>query len=222
MSTENKEIVLGFLNDVINRKQVNRIEFYFGQHYATRGAPYVGLGIFLDASSSDKLVITCVHPGSPADGLLLVGDEIKRVEDDQNTWVTFDEINKGSWGLGIIGTNVHIDILRQGKPTTVMVSRGLVEDFKITYDLIIENYKKYLLEDYPDLTASVVSLVAEGDLVAYFLKMQGTDAAYKRQAIWTDCGFFRIVKGKIVEGWGCDDEFSRKKQLGYQIYPPVI
>ncbi|MCJ7701196.1 MAG: ester cyclase [Anaerolineales bacterium] len=72
------------------------------------------------------------------------------------------------------------------------------------------------------MSASVVSLVAEGDLVAYFLKMQGTNSAYKRQTIWTDCGFFRIVKGKIVEGWGCDDEFSRNKQLGYQTYPPVV
>ena len=74
---------------------------------------------------------------------------------------------------------------------------------------------------FPDFHVEILDLVAEGDRVASFLRMSGTNSgSYRRGAATNRYGtmraFFvwRIADGRIVESWGAADRFQFFQQLG--------
>ena len=74
---------------------------------------------------------------------------------------------------------------------------------------------------FPDLSVEVVDLIAEGDRVAAFLRLSGTNTgAYRRggatnrQASMRAFFFWRIDEGRLVESWGVADRFDFLQQLG--------
>jgi predicted SnoaL-like aldol condensation-catalyzing enzyme len=98
----------------------------------------------------------------------------------------------------------------------------LIEGFDIPYELAQENYRTFLMDDYPDVKVSVKKIIGEGDIVACYTETQGTNSDFNRQAIWADSAFYRLSDGKIVEEWFVSDYVMALKQLGYDIKAPEV
>jgi predicted ester cyclase len=74
---------------------------------------------------------------------------------------------------------------------------------------------------FPDLGVDVLDLIAEGDRVAAFLRLSGTNTgAYRRggatnrQASMRAFFIWRIAEGRLAESWGVADRFDFLQQLG--------
>jgi predicted ester cyclase len=74
---------------------------------------------------------------------------------------------------------------------------------------------------FPDLSVEVLDLIAEGDRVAAFLRLSGTNTgAYRRggatnrRASMRAFFIWRIADGRLVESWGVADRFDVLQQLG--------
>ena len=74
---------------------------------------------------------------------------------------------------------------------------------------------------FPDLSVEVLDLIGEGDRVAAFLSIAGTNTgAYRRggatnrRASMRAFFIWRIADGRLVESWGVADRFAFLQQLG--------
>jgi predicted ester cyclase len=74
---------------------------------------------------------------------------------------------------------------------------------------------------FPDFHVEVLDLVAEGDKVASFLLMSGTNTGDYRRGGATDKKgtmraflLWRVADGRLVENWGMADRFQFLQQLG--------
>lgn len=74
---------------------------------------------------------------------------------------------------------------------------------------------------FPDFHVEVLDLLAEGDRVASFLSMSGTNTGdYRRGGATHKKGtmraFFlwRVADGRLAESWGMADRFQFLQQLG--------
>jgi predicted ester cyclase len=74
---------------------------------------------------------------------------------------------------------------------------------------------------FPDLSVEVLDLIAEGDRVAAFLRLSGTNTgAYRRggatnrHASMRAFFIWRIADGRLAESWGVADRFDFLQQLG--------
>ncbi len=175
-----------------------------------------------DASSGDRIIIQSVYPGSPADGKLMVGDEIVRAQDGERIWNTYDTLRMGGlWGQGPLGSPITVWVRRNGGETDVTLMRGVVNGFEYHYQEVEmgnrENSKEWL-----GLKTRLVNVIESGDLVAYQLEAQGQNIRYGRSAVWTEFGFVRIEDGKITDWWNSDDTISQYKQLGFSILAPEM
>jgi len=80
---------------------------------------------------------------------------------------------------------------------------------------------------FPDLHVTITDVVAEGDKVAIWYSVQGTQTgefegipASGKQARWYGADLFRIEKGKIAECRFVDDALGLLRQLGATLTPP--
>lgn len=220
MAKTNKEIFQGFADQVINEKRTDLWDKYVSTDFRWRTSPYVGMGITTDDSSGDKLIIASIAPGSPAEGKLQPGDEIIRAEDENSQWETFKQLKNAVWGLGQIGSTVKVRVRRGEESIDYELTKGLIEGFDIPNEINRKGFQTFLLKEYPDVKVTVKHILEEGDMIACYLEYKGTNSDFHREAIWTSCMFFRLSDGKIVEGWGIDDDVSVLKQLGYEIKAP--
>ncbi len=222
MIQTNINILQDYFDEVINQKHLDRISKYMSENYIEHGYPYVGLGLMIDSTGGDKIIIMAIVPGSPAYGKLMVGDEIILAYDGDNTWKTYDELRQGGvWGQGEVGTCITVRLLRDNAEHEIDIIRGLVEGFEGHYDMVEKWLGEYLTE-YPDLKARLIHVIESGDLVAYQLECQGYNTRYGRSAVWAEFGFVRIVDGKITEKWTSDETVSELKQLGYTLIAPIM
>ena len=74
---------------------------------------------------------------------------------------------------------------------------------------------------FPDLSVEVLDLIAEGDRVAAFLRLSGTNTgAYRcggatnRRASMRAFFIWRVADDRLVESWGTADRFDFLQQLG--------
>ncbi len=220
MTQTNSSILRGYFDEVINQKRPDLLPKYFSEDFVGHGTPYVGMGVMIDDSSGVKVAIQAVKPGSPAEGKLMVGDEILRVLDGERTWTTFDELRQPTWGQGALGTSLTVWVRRAEGEHEITLERGLVQGFQFPYHLLEPGTREYL-EEWPDLQARVVNVIESGDLVAYHAENQGHNVRYGRTAMWAEFGFVRIRQGKIVDWWSAEDTVSLFKQLGYAIQAPA-
>ncbi len=79
---------------------------------------------------------------------------------------------------------------------------------------------------FPDLTATVEDMVAEGDEVAYRLTFRGTHRGEMmgikptgKQVTYTGIGIDKVVDGTIVEMWLNFDALGLLQQLGAVLKP---
>lgn len=219
MSKTNKEIVQGFFEQVVNEKRMDLWDEYISKDYVSHAAPYVGMGLSA-RTSGDKLIVSSIAPGGPAEGKLQLGDEIIRVEDEYNLWDTFEQLKTAVMGLGKTGTTIKVRVRRGEGSFDYELTRGLIEGFDIPYDVAQEDYRTFLMEDYPDVKVTVKKILEEGDTVACYTESKGTNTDFNREAIWSDSTFYRLSDGKIVEEWYVFDYVMVLKQLGYDIKAP--
>jgi predicted SnoaL-like aldol condensation-catalyzing enzyme len=220
MFKTNKEVVLGFIEEVINQKRLDRFDEYFASGSVYHSGSYVGLGINFDDSSGEKLVLVEVAPGGPADGKLRLGDELLSVKDRQRTWEDFDDLKIGVWARGVVGTPVTLCVRRDGETVDISLELGLIPGW--TLSVHKELFQQYLTVDHPDIHQTVDCILEEGDMVMVYLTNRGTHAKYQRQAVWTEFDLYRVRDGKIVETWGLEDSYGYLKQLGYRVETPAV
>jgi hypothetical protein len=220
MTQTNSSILRGFLDEVVNQRRLDLLPKYLGEEYVGHSTPYVGVGIAPDYSSGTKVTVQVVDPGGPAEGKLMVGDEILRVSDGERTWETFDELRQPTWGQGVLGTSLTMWVRREEVEHEISLARGLVPGFEIPYHALEPGIREWW-KDWPDLETRLVKVIEAGDLVAYHAENQGNSARYGRAAVWAEFGFVRVQHGKITDWWMAEDTFSQFKQLGYTIEEPA-
>ena len=220
MTQNNIDILRGYFDEVINHKNVELIPKYFSEKFIGHGTPYVGLGVIIDASSGVKVTIQVVKPGSPAQGKLVEGDEILRVSDGERTLQTYDELRQTGWGQGALGTSLVVWVRRDGVEHEIDLTRGMVQGFKIPYQVLKRGTQEFL-DEWPDLQVHFVNFIESGDLIAYHIENQGQNSFYGRSAVWAEFGFVRIQDGKITDWWSVEDILAQFKQLGYTILEPT-
>jgi hypothetical protein len=221
MTQTNSDILRGYYEEVDNQKHLDLLPKYLSEKFIGHGTPYVGMGVMSDDTSGNKIIIKIVYPGSPAEGKLMVGDEILRVFDGERTWKTFEELREGIWGQGVIGTPITVWVRRDNVEHEITINRGLVQGFEFPYKDIEPGMREYF-KDWPDLTSRLVNVIEADDLVAYHVEHQGHSVRYGRSAMWAEFGFVRIQNGKITDWWATDDALSQIKQLGYTIREPAL
>ena len=221
MTQTNISILHGYFDEMINQKHLDLIPKYFSEKYIGHGTPYVGTGLIIDDSSGEKVTIQSVYQGGPAEGKLMVGDEILRVVDGEHTWSTFEELRQGLWGQGVLGSSLTVWVRRGKAEKEITVVRGLVQGFEFPYKLMEPGWSEYNKE-WPDLKAHLVNVIEAGNLVAYHAEYQGHNARYGRNAMWAEFGFVRFQDGKIIDWWSAEDLVSQFKQLGYTILAPAL
>lgn len=92
----------------------------------------------------------------------------------------------------------------------------------------LEDFKKFLKQDtatFPDSRMTVQHMVAEGDLVAFYITYVGTQKGQmgpfppSNTLMSTEiAGVHRFENGKLVETWLTWDNLAGLTQLGY--FPP--
>jgi uncharacterized protein YutD len=89
-----------------NAKHFERLYDYYSEKCSFYSPPYVGLGIFPDDSSGERLVIKSVHPSGPAAGKVQAGDVLLRARDANGDWEGYEQLREGLRGQGKLGTEV--------------------------------------------------------------------------------------------------------------------
>ena len=81
------------------------------------------------------------------------------------------------------------------------------------------------IHSFPDLHVTIEDIIAEGDKVCVRLKETATHtgefrglAPTNKKLTYTAVTIWRIVKGKVVEGWGVYDQMDFYKELGVYEY----
>ncbi len=222
MSENNISIVRGFFDEVHNQKRLDLMPKYMSENFTGHGMAYVGMGLMTDDSSGDKLIITAISPGSPAEGKFMVGDEIVRAQDGDRIWDTFEELRQGGlWGQGVLGTSLTVWVRRNGTETEINLMRGIVNGFEYSYAMVEMGTRQFLAE-WLDLKTHLVNAIESGEMVAYHIENQGQNVRYGRSAVWADFGFIRIQDGKIIDWWSSEDTIPQYKQLGFTILAPQM
>jgi predicted ester cyclase len=191
----NIEIIQDTIEQIVNQKKIDQWDQYFGSEYIARGAPYIGMG-FSRESSGNKHVINMVIPGSPVDGKLQVGDELLWVEDEQQRWSTYAEIEQG-----IQGRKYKMGIRRGDQTLEYELTRRFIDGFDTHTDQAKFEMQEFMTNNFPDLRAAIKLILADGDMVGCLLEYRGTHINSKREEVWREAWFTRLSEGKIVESW---------------------
>jgi predicted ester cyclase len=210
----NLEIIQDTIEQIVNQKKIDMWEHFFSPDYIAHGAPFIGMGFARDTSGK-KHVLTFVNPGSPAEGKLQAGDELLWVEDEHQRWSTYEEIEQG-----LLGKKYTVGIRRGDQTLEVELARDLIRGFDTPTAQAKSEMREFMAEQIPDLTADIILILADGDMVVCLLEYRGNHAKFKREAIWREAWFTRLSEGKIVESWPIIDESSFLRHLGYQLVPP--
>ena len=210
----NIEILQEVLEQVVNQKKIDQWDQYFSPDYVSRGAPYIGMGFSRD-TSENKHIINMVFPGSPAEGVLQVGDELLWVAHEGQRWETYEEIKQG-----IQGRQYKLGLRRGDQTLEVELSKDYFKGFDTHTDQAKSELREFMTKQFPDLKATIQLILADGDMVVCLMEYRGTHVEFKREAVWREAWFTLLSEGKIVEGWPIIDESSFFRHLGYQLIPP--
>jgi hypothetical protein len=221
MSQTNSDVLRGVFDEVINQQRLDLLPEYFSEDYIGHGTPYVGVGAGADFSDGEKVIVDLVHPGGPADGRLMVGDEILRVSDGDRSLETFAELRYAPWGPGVLGVPLTIWVHREGEEHEITLVRGLVPSIDFPCHLVEPSLREWY-KLWPDLETRLVRVMESGDLVAYHAENRGSNVRYGRSAVWAEFGMVRVQDGKITDWWSTEDTFSQFKQLGYTVEEPPV
>jgi len=221
MSKSNKQIFRDYIDRVFNPQNFDLAYDYLSEGCIIHTPPYVGLGIMIDDTSGDKVIIKEITPNSPAAEHLLEGDEVIRVSDEVGVRETFDQISQVPWGQGKIGTPITLTVRRGEDTFDFTFSRGQIEGFDSVLSETLDIWKSYLGKTWPDQKAEIKILIEDGEHLAYYMTISGTNAHYNQPALWAESGIVRFEDEKIAEWWSVEDGLSLYWQLGYEIKEPT-
>ena len=221
MSQTNIQVVEGYIEQIINQRRLERLPDFCSEDCVSHAPPYVGLGGNFDDTSGEKLILTQIAPNSPMDGHLQIGDELIRVKHGDRTWETFDELRKGFWARGLVGTEICVTVKRHGNTLSIPLTLGQVEQFDINMLDVFRTAIPYMQKYWPDLKMDIKEIFGSGDMVACYAVNHGTNTEYNRSAVWDEMDIFKLKDGKITEIWGIENSLEEIHQLGYQVNEPV-
>ena len=221
MSQTNIQIVEGYIEQIINQRRLERLPDFCSEDCVSHAPPYVGLGGNFDDTSGEKLILTQIASNSPMDGHLQIGDELIRVKHGDRTWETFDELRKGFWARGLVGTEICVTVKRHGNTLSIPLTLGQVEQFDINMLDVFRTAIPYMQKYWPDLKMDIKEIFGSGDMVACYAVNHGTNTEYNRSAVWDEMDIFKLKDGKITEIWGIENSLEEIHQLGYQVNEPV-
>lgn len=221
MSKSNKQIFQEYIEKVMNPQRFDLIHEYLTEDCVFHTTPYVGMGFMRDVTSGDKILIREIAPNSPAADHLQEGDELVRISDERGVQETYEQLSTSTRGQGKAGTPITLTIRREGKEFDITLMRDRIEAFDTTLSESLEIWKHFMKNTWPDQKSEIVLLVEEGDHLAYYMLVSGTNADYNQLAIWAESGIVLFKDGKITEWWSVEDELSQIGQLGYQIKEPT-
>ena len=210
----NKEIIQDTIEQVVNQKNIDAWEVYFSPDYVAHGAPFIGMGFGRDTSGKVHMV-NMIFPGSPAEGVLEVGDEVLWVADEQQRWESYEEIEEG-----LRGKTYTLGIRRGDQTLEVELTKDLIQGFDTPNDQAKAEMGAFMTEQFPDLKATIQLILGEGEMVVSLLEYRGTHAKFQRESVWREAWFARLSDGLIVESWPIIDESSFLRHLGYRLVPP--
>jgi len=213
MMKSNVDIIRDVIDQVVNQKEIEAWDQFFSQDYVAHGVPFIGMGFARD-TSGNKHIINMVFPESPAEGKLRVGDEILWVADDQQCWESYEEIEEG-----LKGKSYTLGIRRGHQTLEVELSRSLVRGFDTHTSQAKADMQDFMTNQFPNLTATIHQILADGDRVVSLLEYRGTHKRYKKEAVWQEAWFVRMSEGMIVESWPINDLYTYFRHLGYQLVP---
>lgn len=97
------------------------------------------------------------------------------------------------------------------------------KDVHSIQDNSLISFLKYFFRAFPDIQYTIDHIIAEEDIVAIDLTATGTQrdeflghAASLKRIRFKEMYFFRILKNRIVEGWGLPDVAAIKRQISSQ------
>ena len=221
MSQTNIQIVEGYIEQIINQRRLERLPDFCSEDCVSHAPPYVGLGGNFDDTSGEKLILTQIASNSPMDGHLQIGDELIRVKHGDRTWEKFDELRKGFWARGLVGTEICVTVKRHGNTLSIPLTLGQVEQFDINMLDVFRTAIPYMQKYWPDLKMDIKEIFGSGDMVACYAVNHGTNTEYNRSAVWDEMDIFKLKDGKITEIWGIENSLEEIHQLGYQVNEPV-
>ena len=79
---------------------------------------------------------------------------------------------------------------------------------------------KFLEETADDFHLEIEQILAEQDNVMVLWNYQGFNKEYQKKVALSGVFIARIADDKIVEGWQIFDNFTRLKQLGFEVIAP--
>ena len=221
MSKANVKIVEEYIEQVINRRQFERLTEFCTEDCVLHAPPYVGLGVNFDDTSGEKLILTDVAPNSPADGRLQLGDELVRAQDGDLIVENFEELREGLWAQGLVDVELILTVRRNGSLIAIPLRRARINAFDLKASEIFNAANLYWKKYWPDIKMEVKEIFGGGDKVACYAINTGTNQEYGRSAVWDEFDIFKLKDGRITEVWGTENIYSQFKQLGYQITKPV-
>ena len=86
---------------------------------------------------------------------------------------------------------------------------------------IIKETVMFLLKTAPDFQLTPIEIITKGDKVVLLWKYQGNNDKYGKEVNLEGVYIAKFKEGKIIEGWLIFDNYSRFKQLGYNMIPPA-
>ncbi|MEN8242852.1 MAG: ester cyclase [Chloroflexota bacterium] len=214
----NREIIEEVISEVVNQKQLERYPQFVSEEYFSRGDAFIGLG-FSAQPESDTLRLQFIAPGSPAEGVLEVGDELLWAAAGEQRWSTAEEISQGFIG-SFRGEAYRVGVRRGEQSLEFELSRGLVPGYDTPREQARANLEEFITEEFPDLRAEIRQIVADGEMVVALLEYRGTHAGQGCEAIWQEAWFVRFADGKIIEDWTVFNGSNYFRQLGYRMVPP--
>ncbi len=221
MENPNVEVVEGFIEQIFNQRQPERLSEFCEADAVSHAPAYVGLGVYFDDTSGEKLILTQIAPGSPADGHLQIGDELIRVRNEEQTWETFESLRKGFWTRGLVGSEVALTVRRHGNLLTIPLQLRKIDQFDIKLADSIRTMMPYLNQFWPDLKIEIQQIFGADDMVSCYAIDHGTSLEYHRSAVWSEMDLFRLRDGRIIELWSVENALDELTQLGFQITEPV-
>jgi hypothetical protein len=174
---------------------------------------YVGLGFTMDADRDTPPTVSLITPDSPASKVLQEGDVFVSVNGVAATWENRDKMSF----RGKPGEPVPAVIRRDGKEMQVEVSRGIIAP-KNSKARALEGLALADADEWPTDSCKVLEVVQEGSVVYVFSEWTDTESdtgiEYSQRAV----NRFRFNDaGKVVEGWGMNEDRFGLEQLGYTI-----
>ena len=218
----NKQIFREYIERVFNPQNFDLVYDYFSEECIFHTPPYVGLGFQVDDTIGDKVIIQKVTPHGPAAEHLQKGDEVIRVSDEAGIRETFEQISQVTWGQGKIGTPITVTVRRGDETYDFTFSRGRIEGFDTVLSESLDVWKRYTQKNWPDQKAEVKLLIEDGEYLAYFMMIEGTNAEFNQPALWAESGIVRFENEKMAEWWSVEDGLSLYWQLGYEIKEPML